>query len=102
MAWVAKVWRSWWGWTWPIPGSFGDPFEDAADLVSAHWATVPDDQPVNVVIAGCLVVVEEFDQPGMEGDVAVVVEFPQRDSQPMAAFDLGDGIGGEGTEFTDP
>ena len=22
MAWVARVWRIWWGWTWPIPAAF--------------------------------------------------------------------------------
>ena len=61
------------------PGGFGHPVEDAGDLVPVEGPAFPDDQPVEGIVTARLVDVEEFDQLGVEGNVAVVVEFPDRD-----------------------
>jgi hypothetical protein len=38
----------------------------------------------------------------MERHIPVVVEFPDRDPQPMPTIDPGDGVAGKGTELPDP
>ena len=60
-------------------GVAGDPVEHASDLVTIDWPVVPDDQAVDVIDPILPVSVEEFDQLGVERDVAVVAEFPDRD-----------------------
>ena len=62
---------------------FGDPVEHAGDLVPIEGPVVPDDQPVDVITTTGPVSVEEFYQLGMEWEVAVVVEFPDRDPEPV-------------------
>ena len=47
-------------------------------------------------------VVEQFDEVRMQGDVAVVVEFADRDPQPPAVVDLHYRVAGQGAQFADP
>lgn len=83
-------------------GSLGYPADDAGDLVPVQRFTVSDDQPVDAVITVRLVAGNEFDELWVEGDVAVVVELPDRDTKPVATVDEHDSIRCEGAEFTDP
>jgi len=82
--------------------SLGYSADDAGDLVPVQRLAVANDQPVDVVIPARLVVVEEFDELWVEGDVAVVVELPDRNLEPVAAVDEHDSIRGEGAELTNP
>jgi hypothetical protein len=82
--------------------NLGYPADDAGDLVPVQRFTVPDDQPVDVVITVCVVVVGEFDELWVERDVTVVVELPDRDTKPVATVDEHNSIGAEVAEFTDP
>ncbi len=74
--------------------------DDAGDLVPVQRFAVANDQPVSVVVAASKMVVDEFDELWVERDVAVVVEFPDRDTKPVAAVDEHDSIRGEGAEFS--
>ena len=64
--------------------------------------SAPDEEPAGGerAVAG-LIFGDEFDEVRVEGDVAVVVEFPDRDPQPGFVADDGDGVGFEVAEFTD-
>jgi hypothetical protein len=42
---------------------------------------------------GVAIGVEELDEVGVQGDVAVVAELAQGDAQPVAVADDGDGVG---------
>ena len=95
MAWVASVWRSWWGWTRPNAGGSGDAAHDAADDVPVEDAAVVGDEPLAAadvleVRGGPLG--EQRDEVGVQGDVAVVAELADRDPQPVPVADLDDGI----------
>ena len=103
MAWVASVWRSWWGWTWPIPAWSADGGDDAVhgapvDRVrgdrrcSRRWAA-------DVFGVGGGPLGEEVDEVGVQGDEAVVAELADRDAEPVGVADLGDGVGGELAEL---
>ncbi len=59
------------------------------------------DEPVEVVSAARLVVVEQLDELRMERDVAVVVEFADRHAQPVPAVHEHDSVGGEFAELAD-
>src|SRR6266508_4247187 len=93
IAWVARVWRSWWGVTWPMPAA-------AATLRSAA-PTLVDEQQAGTQPLGSLVepLVEHGLELGVQGDVAVVVELADRDAQPVGRADLHDGVDGEADEF---
>src|SRR5918912_919729 len=63
MAWVARVWRSWWGWTWPTPSRSVVADELDEQRVQGHVAGVVqlahrDAQPEGVADADHGVVVE--------------------------------------------
>ena len=62
-----------------MPADVGDPVDDAGDLVPVDRPAVPDDEPVDVVVAALLVVVDEFDELRVQRDVTVVVELADRD-----------------------
>ena len=101
IAWVARVCRSWWGWTWPIPA--------AVAAVWTAWSTrVPGiGRPRSVNSSGLFCqsgpvgepVVDHGLELRVQRDVAVVVEFADRDPQPVGGADLDDGVGGEAEEF---
>ena len=107
MAWVASVWRSWWGWTFPIPAFLA--------VVATMRCTVhraPVDRRVLVgheVLLGSHVLAvlgrpggQEDDQVRVQRDEAVVAEFGDGDAQPVGVADQGDGVGGQIAEFARP
>jgi hypothetical protein len=59
-------------------------------------------RPVSSRCAGGEVVVDEFDQLGMQGDVAVVVELAYRDVQPVALPIRTTASTGQGAQLSDP
>ena len=103
IAWVARVWRSWWGWTWPIPARL-------ATRPTMRWtvrpvergAVVGDEAALGADVVGVEggPVGEEGDEVGVQRDVAVVAQLADRDAQPVVVADLGDGVGGEVAELT--
>jgi hypothetical protein len=76
--------------------------EHAGDVVPVEATSVEDDQAVEVVVALVVVRVEQVDELGVEGDVAVVVELPDGDSEPVTARHWDHRVCGKGAELTDP
>ncbi len=60
------------------PGGLRDPAQHPRNHVAVEAAAVEHDQPVEVIAAVSLVVVELLDELRVERDVAVVVEFADR------------------------
>src|SRR5665647_65560 len=95
MAWVASVWRSWWGMDFPDAGLLGGGGDNAV-----HRAPV--DRRVLVgheVLLGSDVLAvlgrpggQEDDQVRVQRDEAVVAEFADGDPQPVGVADQGDGV----------
>jgi hypothetical protein len=84
------------------PGCLGDPDDHAVDPVTVQRpaGAIDQQQPVGVVALGGLPLAEQFDQLGVEGDVAVVVQLPDRDPQPVRVSELDHGIGSKTAQFT--
>ncbi len=102
IAWVASVWRSWWGWT-RDAGVAGDAAHDASDEVTVEGAAVVGDQSAvaaDVVEVGGGPLGEQGDEIGVEGDVAVVAQLADGDPQPVAVTDEHDGVGVEVAQLT--
>ena len=101
MAWVASVWRSRCGLTWPIPAArrgFGD---GAVDAALADALAVLDEQ-VGAAQAGGPVgepVVEEVFELGVQRDVTVGAQLAERHVEPVGGADLHDGVDGEVEEL---
>ena len=82
MAWVASVWRSWWGWTCDA-GAASDAPDDAGELVTVEGAAVVGDE--SMVSADVFEVLggpvgEQLDELGVQWHVAVVAEFADWDA----------------------
>src|ERR687897_3561 len=88
MAWVARVWRSWWGWTWSMPAVR----PTRPTMRPTWWRAIG---PRGAAVRGRGWGVEV----GVEGDVAVVAELAERHAQPVGLADADDGVGGEIAEF---
>src|SRR6476661_114682 len=82
IAWVARVCRSWWAWTCPMPAAVGE----------QQRAVLP-------VRSGREPLIDHCFELRVQRDVTVVVEFADRDPQPVGRPDLDDGVGGETEEF---
>src|SRR6476661_8738875 len=82
IAWVARVCRSWWAWTCPMPAAVGE----------QQRAVLP-------VRSGREPLIDHGFELRVQRDVAVVVEFADRDPQPVGRPDLDNGVGGETEEF---
>src|SRR5215207_7531452 len=100
MAWVARVCLSWWAVTWPIP-AWSLIRSSAVETRSEVTGRLRFDeqQPDRAQPGGAVVgdpVVEQFLQLRVQRDVAVVVEFADRDPKPERRADLDDGVDGEG------
>ena len=103
MAWVARVCRSWWGVDVRQAGGGAGLVDQPGDGVPVQRPAVLAGQQQRVV--GCdvsgAVVADEGDQVGVQRQVSVVVEFADRDVQPMSGADEHDRIGGQGGELAD-
>jgi hypothetical protein len=80
------------------PGLFGDPADHAGDPMPVDAAGPVGEEvtvPADVFPVGLLVGGDVFDQVGVEGDVSVVSEFADWDSQPVTVADLDDRVGVE-------
>ena len=104
MAWVARVWRSWWGWMCGSPAaapallrirvtvcrSSARPFSrgSSSGCPGGTWA-----------VRYC---VDQHHQLGVQRQVAVLAELADRDVQPGCGTDLDHGVGGQGGELADP
>ena len=76
--------------------------DDAVHGVPVERAVVIGDEAAlgaDVVEVGGGPVGEERDEVGVQRDVAVVAELADRDAEPVAVADLGDGVGGEVAEL---
>ena len=71
------------------------------DHVSIEAPAFEHDEPIEVIGAVSLVCVELLDELRVQRDVAVVVEFADRDAQPVPAANLDDGVGAEFAELAD-
>jgi hypothetical protein len=87
------------------PGSFGDAANHPGDPVPVDSRDPVGEEPTSrgdtVGVVG-LPLFDQFDQFGMERNVTVVAEFPDRDMEPMVLTDLDYRIGREVGEFPDP
>ena len=105
MAWVASVWRSWWGWTLPMPAFLAvvatmrwtvrRSIGVCSSAISRFWARM----------CSLLVAVHSAsstDEVGMQRDEAVVAELADGDPQPVGVADQGDGVGGELAQLAGP
>ena len=70
--------------------------DEAGDHVPVDALAVLSGQQQSVAVGdvGRAVVGDEFDQPRMQGQVAVLVELPDRDVEPVRVSDQDDGVGG--------
>ena len=92
MAWVARVWRSWWGCTWSDAGGAADASDDAAHGAAVDRAVVVGEEPplrVDVLVVGGGPLGEQVDEVGVEGDEAVVAELADRHPEPVGVADAG-------------
>ncbi|MGA9279140.1 MAG: hypothetical protein WBV89_19485 [Ilumatobacter sp.] len=83
------------------PGGLRDPPNHACDHVAVEAPAVEHHEPIQVIGPVRLVVVESFDELRMEGDVAVVVQFADRHTQPVPAVHEHDCVGGQFAELAD-
>ncbi len=83
------------------PGGLRDPSDDARNDVSVEATTVEHDEPVDVVGPAGSVLVELFEELVMQWDVAVVVEFADRNVEPVSVVHEHDGVGLEFAELAD-
>jgi len=83
-------------------GAFGDRRDVAGDGAPVEGLTVVAFNETTRTWCSSLgaVVGDELDEDRVQGDVAVVVEFADRDPQPVGVADVDHGVIGEGAEFT--
>ena len=67
------------------PGDLGDTAQHAGDHVPIEATAVKGDEPVKVIVTVCVVGFEEIDELWVQRDVAVVVQFADRNPQPVPA-----------------
>ena len=103
MAWVARVCRSWCGWMWASPAAV------PALLISRVTVCRSSGRPFSRGSSSGLsggdvrgaVVADEGDQVRVQRQVAVLVEFADRDVQPVRGADEHDRVGAQGGELAD-
>ncbi len=83
------------------PGRLRDPSDDARNDVAVEATAVEHDEPVDVVGPAGSVLVELFEELVMQWEVAVVVEFADRNVEPVSVEHEHDGIGFEFAELSD-
>ena len=89
------------GWTCPIPAAVGGGVDGVVDPGAGDGsAAVGEQQPAVLPVgSGREPLIDHGFQLRVQWDVAVVVEFADRDPQPVGGADLDDGVGGEAEEF---
>src|SRR6266496_1775462 len=94
IAWVARVWRSWW-----MDFHFAGPPDapdNASDLVTVQRSAVVGGKTpmaADVLQVGGGPGGKQLDELGVERHVAVVAELAERDAQPVALADAHDRVG---------
>ena len=101
--WVASVWRSWWGWTWPIPARLATAGHVAMDGAPVEGPTVVTLEEVTRAgrSAHGPVLADEIDQHRVQRHVAVVVQLADGDAQTMAVSLADHGVVFEPGELAD-
>src|ERR1035438_7057334 len=104
IAWVARVCLSWWGWMCGRAGGGAGPVDHPGDGVAVQRAAVLARQQQWVPGGDVLgtVAVDEGDQLGMQGQVAVFAELADGDVQPGPGADEDHSAGLEAGELADP
>ena len=93
MHWVARVWRRAWGWTCDA-GAAGDGGDVAVDGAAVHRLVVVafDEQAGRGRPAPGAVVVDQPDEHRVQRDGAFVVQFAERDAQPVGVAEAIHGV----------
>src|SRR4051794_37338445 len=102
MAWVASVCRSWWGWTCPMPATVPAGAGGVVEAGGGDGASAVGEEQRAVLPARAVgePVIDHGLELWVQWNVAVVVQFAERDAQPVGRADLDHGVGGEAEQFS--
>ncbi|HEX2401780.1 MAG TPA: hypothetical protein VHJ79_17620 [Mycobacterium sp.] len=104
MAWVARVWRSWWGVDVRQPGGPAGPVDHPGDRVPIKGGAVGSWEKQRMLGWHVLhaVLIDQHDQLWVQRQVAVVVQLAHGHVQPRCSADLHDRVGRQRGVLADP